>query len=514
MASPASAFITAVFTPLLCGFCAGISYGNIGGVLENTAFNQRYDHPSDSTLEPLAAMMQAGCVFGSMWASWGADALGRRASILIAMIFLVLASGILLLPALISSNSLVPLFVGRLLTGIGAGISATVIPLHVSESAPAASRGAIEASFQLAIELGILCAYVINWTLRDTHSGWVVSLVAPLPSALMFLILAVKWLPESPRYLVLRGRESQAAAVLASRLRTSRDDVGTEMKAILKADSSLVAVRWSELLASGVRRRVGVAMVVLMLQVGTGIDMITVYAPRIFALLEAPNATTAVGAWDEQGGNSQAAMYTIFVGVVFCVVTPFAIFAVDRCGRRCLLLAGGGLMAFALAGLSAAYSALQAQQAAATKHAAALSDHSNGWLPYLAVSLVLIYVAAFSFSWGPIAWIVPSEMITSRLRAKVVALGTVLNWLADWAVVGSFLTLSQALGEVGTFALYAVINVLAVAFVWLLVPETKGRHLEDVGEDSRPAEDARHSGPEAHGFRAFEEQEVQVARPE
>jgi len=102
--------------------------------------------------------------------------------------------------------------------------------------------------------------------------------------------------------------------------------------------------------------------------------------------------------------------------------------------------------------------------------------------------LVLAYVAAFSFSWGPIPWVIPSELVHSHLRAKVVALGTVLNWVADWAVVGSFLSLNRTVGEAGSFAVYAIINAAAWLFVWLLVPETKGRQLEDLARSTDVAE--------------------------
>ena len=230
------------------------------------------------------------------------------------------------------------------------------------------------------------------------------------------------------------------------------------------------------------------------MQVGTGVDIITIYAPRIFMSLHrhasASNAAT-VGGGDGGGGDasggdgdgggddraSTAAAYTILVGVVFCAVSPFAIAAVDRCGRRRLLILGGGLMTLSLGGLALATALLGERPEAA----------DGGLLPPLCVGLVLLYVAAFSLSWGPVAWVLPSELVSTRLRARVVALGTVLNWTADYAVVGSFLSLNAAIGEAGSFALYALVNAAALLFVCLVVPETKGRPLEDAEEAERQA---------------------------
>ena len=473
-ATSGNALVVASFTPLLCGFSIGITCGNIGGVLQNSDFQRRFHNPDDLTLQLLAATMQAGSVVGSMFASWSADALGRRAAIKISMAVIVAGSAVLALPAVLPGSQLFPLFVGRLLNGLANGLGCTVVPLHVSETAPARHRGAIESSFQLAIELGILVAYLVNWGVGEWRNGWTLALAAPLPTGLLFLVIASTQLPESPRFLVARGRSAEAAAVLASSLRTPLDDVGAEVAAIEAAhdEHAQAAVSWTELLGRGVRRRVIVAIVVLTLQVGTGIDMVTVFAPRIFAAALGGANATGDGSSSDGLDTAKANLYTILVGVVFCVVTPWTIVSIDTCGRRLLLLMGSALMTLSLVGLALAFRQLEQGHTQAY----------GGTLPPMCVALVLTYVAAFSFSWGPVAWVIPSELIGSRLRAKVVALGTVMNWTADYAVVGSFLSLNHALGEAGSFALYALINLGAFVFVWLLVPETKGRQLEDVAE--------------------------------
>ena len=507
------ALATASIPPLAVGATLGITYGNIGGCLEEPAFMERYNHPSSVTLQLLAAAMQLGCVLGSLFASWSSDHFGRRPTTLVAIAAVALASAVLAFPAIVqSSTSLLPLFFGRFLSGMGGGLACAVVPLHVSEVAPASHRGGIEASYQLAIECGILFAYVLNYAVTGTHYGWMLSLTASLPPSLCFLLWAGLYLPESPRFLVERGREVEAARVLGT-LRTVNDDVAAEVAAIrldVCDPSRAKRVGWVELCRGAARRkRVTVALLVLALQVGTGIDFVTVYAPRIFSQIAnstAPGssaadlggglpvldagaaarvavdvaATSAAAASTPFVGNGPELLYTIYVGLTFVVVTPFAIYAVDRCGRRALLLLGSAGMTLSLGGLAIAYPHLS----------------SAASLRVLCVSCVLSYVACFSFSWGPVAWVLPSEMISYQLRAKVVAAGTVLNWAVDWLVVVSFLSLTRAFGDSGAFALYAIVNAAALLFVLLCVPESKGLTIEEASGDGVAGSQSEHP---AHG---------------
>ena len=159
---------------------------------------------------------------------------------------------------------------------------------------------------------------------------------------------------------------------------------------------------------------------------------------------------------------------------------PVAVCIVDRFGRRFLLIAGGIGMTASLIVLAAAFGA------------GAAADAPPAWSAPASVASVLCYVAAFSISWGPVAWVVPSELVPSSLRAKVVAVGTVANWVADYLVVGTFLSLTNAAGDAGAFVVYAAINAAALAFVVLCVPETKGLELEEsAASASAEEEDAR-----------------------
>ncbi len=276
--------------PLLGGVALGCSYGNIGGVITMDAFRARYHDPSDVTLQLLTGAMQAGCVAGSCVAGWCNDALGRRPSLLLAVALVIGSSVILGVPLVWRADNLAPLFVGRALVGLGGGLACSTIPLHVSECAPAESRGGIEASFQLAIELGILAAYALNFATYATPDGWVASLALPLPAAIALLAAAALALPESPRYLVMRGRQLDALAAL-TKLRTPAHDIGAELRSIEAelAAAPRRAPSWHEPFTGAHRRAAIVAVVVLMMQVGTGIDFVACYPPNPITLYYNPN---------------------------------------------------------------------------------------------------------------------------------------------------------------------------------------------------------------------------------
>eukprot|EP00747_Dinoflagellata_sp_TGD_P133398 gnl/TRDRNA2_/TRDRNA2_175188_c1_seq1.p1 gnl/TRDRNA2_/TRDRNA2_175188_c1~~gnl/TRDRNA2_/TRDRNA2_175188_c1_seq1.p1 ORF type:complete len:253 (-),score=23.44 gnl/TRDRNA2_/TRDRNA2_175188_c1_seq1:51-809(-) len=197
------------------------------------------------------------------------------------------------------------------------------------------------------------------------------------------------------------------------------------------------------------RRRTVVAIVVMTLQVGTGIDVITVYAPDIFASV--------------LGGASEAdrLLNTVFVGIAFIACTPLAVFLVDCLGRRPLLLSGSF-------GMTATLLVLAVKPMLPDGH---VTD-------VLCVAMVLLFVGCFSFSWGPLAWVVPSELVHSHMRAHVLSVATICNWIADYLVVSTWLSLNGFLGQGGAFMVYAAINAAAFAFCFICVPETKGCHLD------------------------------------
>ncbi|KAL1514827.1 hypothetical protein AB1Y20_003912 [Prymnesium parvum] len=453
------ALLRTALPPVACGLALGCTYGNIGGVLVSAAFTQRYASPPDAVLQALGASVQGGGVLGSILGGWLADSCGRRRSMLLAAALFVIGTAMCALAAVLPSSSLAPLFAGRALTGIAAGVLCAVTPLHVSESAIAEWRGGVEASFEVGIETGILLAYVFNYLSFGTSWGWILSLAMPLVPGFAFLLLLLFVIDESPRYLSQQGELEHARRVL-SQLRTAQHDIAAELLAMGSDENALrPAGSWRELVAPSHRGVVAVAVLVLALQVGTGIDIFTTYAPIIFARI------SSAGATGDGGDGRSDLLYTILVGCILCVVSPLSIGLVDRYGRRPLLLVGAGGMSASLLGLAVAYGQLTADA---------------GALRGVCVTFVLLFVAFFSFSWGPIAWVIPSELLPIHLRARAVAAGTVANWIADYLVVSTFLSLADAVSYEGAWALYCAINTIAFGFVIFFVKETKGLELEQI----------------------------------
>ena len=207
-------------------------YGNIGGVVFSHYFNKYFGGDagvvSDTSQQALAGMMQAGCIVGSLFAGWAADHFGRRRSGIYAATCCLVGMVVTATPLLMDC-SLFPLFAGRTLLGTGGGMLCTIVPVYVSEVASPAIRGAVEASFQLAVELGILGAYLVNWLVIPVYDdGWKISLAWQIVPGALFLV-AMVGLPESPRWLIRHRQDSTGAFDVLCRFRTIDDDVAEEV---------------------------------------------------------------------------------------------------------------------------------------------------------------------------------------------------------------------------------------------------------------------------------------------
>jgi len=308
--------------------------------------------------------------------------------------------------------------------------------------------------FQLAVTVGILASYVVDSLLA--HAGaWRVMLgVAVVPGAA--LIAGMLPMPESPRWLMKRGRRDEAGVSLG-RVRAA-DAVESELRVIAHDIAQDQPARWADLAAPDLRPALLVGVGLAVFQQVTGINTIIYYAPQIFEAAGFGTATTALAA-------------TIGIGIVNVAATIVAIALVDRAGRRPLLVAG-------LIGMVASLLAL----AAASRMGAAA-----GWLGVTTVACVGIYIVCFAFSLGPITWIMIAEIFPNRMRARAASLSTAANWLANFVVTLTFPILRESLGSSLTFALYAVFGIVAIGFVLRRVPETRGKLLEQIAEGWRSA---------------------------
>ncbi len=377
------------------------------------------------------------------------DRLGRRNLILIsAVIFSVGAIGAALAP------SVGVLVVFRVVLGVAVGAAALIVPLYLSEIAPTEIRGAISSLNQLMIVVGILLAFVVNALLADSGAWrWMLGL-ALIPS--LILLIGMYFMPETPRWLVSRGREDDARDVL--RQSRSEEEAENEIREIKEVEREEEG-GLSELRAPWVRPALIVAIGLAVFQQIIGINTIIYYAPTTL---------TNVGY-----GNAAAIYANLVIGCINVALTLVAIRFVDRVGRKPLLLGGlvGMVLTLVVLGLSTIL----------------LPQPSSPTDPAAIVTLVClaVFIASFAATWGPTVWVMLPEVLPLRIRGTAMGLAIFLHWIANFVVSQTFPILLASIGAGLTFLGYAVIGVLAFVFVSAFVTETKGRSLEQIEADLR-----------------------------
>jgi SP family arabinose:H+ symporter-like MFS transporter len=385
------------------------------------------------------SIVLVGCMFGAAIAGAASDRIGRKRFLLVsAGLFFVSAVGCAL------PRDFVQFLVFRFIAGLAIGSASIVSPLYISEIAPARIRGALVSVNQMAIVTGILCAYFVNWILigaGPSNWRWMFA-TAALPSVLFFgLVLGV---PESPRWLVKQGKDGQALGVLA---RISSLDVASSEVRSIKETLALEHGSFGELFKPGFRTALLIGIVLAVFQQITGINAVIYYSPRFFE-----SAGLARGT---------AILQSTVVGLVNMLFTIIAIVLVDRVGRRPLLLIACGGMGVSFILLGAAFK---------------FQLFSGAWV----LLFTLLYIAFFAMAMGPIVWVVIAEIFPTRIRGRAMAVATVALWLADFAVSLTFPVIADRLHESFAFWLYAGMCVLDFFFMLFILPETKGRTLEDI----------------------------------
>jgi MFS transporter, SP family, galactose:H+ symporter len=311
---------------------------------------------------------------------------------------------------------------------------------------------------QLCITLGILISYLVGYALASTPEGWrwMMGLGAVPGLVLGAGMLA---LPESPRWLAGHSRMAEAEAVLR-RLRGTQADVATELAALRtdlqREDGKLVP--WSALLAPRLRPALTVGIGLAMFQQITGINTVIYFAPQIFQAAGLSSASVSI-------------LATAGVGAVNVLLTLVSIRLIDRAGRRALLLWSLGGMAVTLFVLAGGF-----------------AFDTSGPLAWITVLSLAGYVAFFAVGLGPVFWLLIAEIFPLGVRGRAMSLATISNWGFNLLVTVTFLGLIDLCGRAGTFFVYAILTLVAFAFTMRLVPETKGRSLEEIEDalEGRP----------------------------
>ena len=387
-----------------------------------------------------ASSALAGCILGAGGAGRASDVFGRHSTLLFAgLCFLISSIG----TAAAGSFTIFILF--RILGGVGIGAASVASPLYIGESAPAKWRGALIGLNQLAIVLGMLIIYMINYRIHrsgtlpwNQATGWRWMFASGIvPSALLLGLLF--FVPETARFLLMWGRRAEAERVAA---RTGADTFEEILEAEKQASVSTVHRR----------RALTVGLVMAVLQQATGINVFLYYAPTIF---------------DRVSSSGDASLrQTVVIGAVNVVFTVVAMLFVDRAGRKPLLLIGcAGMTAFLVA-----------------MGSALMHGSNSSWLLFYVIG----YIACFAFSLGPVTWIVLAEIFPSSDRATGMAMCTAALWIANFIVSQTFPMIDNSallisrFGHGFPFFLYAIFCVLEIGFVWRGLPETKNRTLEEI----------------------------------
>ncbi|TVU43094.1 hypothetical protein EJB05_09531, partial [Eragrostis curvula] len=417
---------------------------------------------SDTQTEVLVGCINVYMLVSVVAAGWVGDMLGRRAT-------LVLANALLMAGALAMSlsGSYAALMAALFVISLGCGFVRVVAPVYNAEISPASSRGVLSTLLDMFVNLGILLGYVSNYAFAGmpVHLAWRVMYgVGVFPPLL--LAAAVLAVPESPQWLAMHGRHGEAHAVLL-RITDTPAEAGRRLEKIKQAVAKAPQIAgdgesggvWSELIIrpSASVCRVVVCVVGLQFFVhAVGTEVVLMYSPLVFR-----NAGMAT--------NGAALGATVAVGAVKTCFVLVATLLSDRAGRRPLLLASAAGVAVALVSI------------ALTLRAPAASSSSSPATGQLAcVASVLLFVAAFSVGLGPMVATYTVEILPLRLRAQGSSLGMVVNRATSALVGMTFISLSTWITMAGCFFLYAGAAVAACVFVYLWVPETKGRSLEDM----------------------------------
>ena len=327
-------------------------------------------------------------------------------------------------------------------------MASAICPMYIAEVAPANKRGKLVSWNQFAIIFGQLVVYFVNFLILQSHKndpaviewtnqiGWRLMFGSECVPAGLFTLL-ILFVPETPRYLVMSGREDKALGVLT---RINGSAVASQILSDIK---NTVVEKKEKLLAYGFIV-IFIGCMLSVFQQFVGINAVLYFAPRIFDSMGMGNPMTQ----------------TVLMGVVNITFTLVAIFTVEKLGRKPLLITGSLGMALGALGV-------------------ALADAVPGMPGVVVVVSVMVYSASFMFSWGPICWVLISEIFPNTIRGAAVAIAVAFQWISNFIVSSTFVPM-YTWSPAFTYGLYCAMCLLAAFFVWRLVPETKGKTLEDM----------------------------------
>jgi MFS transporter, SP family, galactose:H+ symporter len=422
-------------TAAVGGFLFGYDTAVISGAI---LFVRSHFQLSAFQTEIAVSIVLLGALVGAATGGFLGDRFGRRPTLLItALTFAVfsLATGM--------ADGLLVFAVSRFFVGIAVGVSSMLAPLYIAELAPLRIRGALVTLSQMAISAGVVAAYYVDYLLAGSGNWRWMFMSALLPS---FMLLAgVFYLPETPRWLAARSRFEEAREIL------SRIEKPAEVErnlGELRQVTGAAKLNFRDLFHNRFRKPLLVGVILAVFQQITGVNTIVYYAPTIFQMVGFRSASVAI-------------LATFVIGTVGLSLTIVAMFLLDKVGRRPLLLIS--LTGMCLTLMHLAY---------------ILRDPSPA--KWVVVADIVVYLAAFDIGLGPVFWLLISEIYPTTIRGEAMSVATVANWGSNFLVTATFLTLVERLGMRGCFLLFAALCLIGLLFSYLMVPETRGRTLEEI----------------------------------
>jgi sugar porter (SP) family MFS transporter len=427
-----------VYLPAAVAAIGGLLFGFDTAVINGAiVFLKSQFGLTDAQTEIAASSLLLGCVVGASLAAFTSDRFGRKRVLLAAAALFTLSSLGSALP-----RDLTQFVIARVIGGLAIGIASTLSPLYIAEISPAKSRGLMVSLNQLAIVIGILLSYSVNYLLTGAGpANWRWMFASAAVPSVCFLI-ALLFISESPRWLVQKGREREAEHFLSQM-------VGSEAAMVeIKSIQETLAEESGNLFDPALRKPLVVAILIALFSQFTGINTIIYYGSLVF-LEHVPHQTATTALWAN-----------VMIGAINFIATLVGMALIDRAGRKPLLMSAFAGMALSLVSVSAAI--------------------HFGASALLVLVFVLIYVACFAVGIGTGTWVMMSEICPARIRGRAMSIATIFLWCGTLLVTLTFLSLVHVLTAPGTFLLYAVVSIAAFLFVWRLVPETKGRTLEEI----------------------------------
>lgn len=430
-----------IFTAVMGGLLFGLNMAGISGAVDGIKGEFAL---TDSGLGTVASLLTIGCLIGALFTGYFTEKYGRKKVMLTtAVLYIVSALGC----AFAGSSAMLIGF--RLLSGLAVGATSVVAPMYISEVSPAHKRGRLVSFNQFAITIGILVAYIFDYFFINLgDSSWRFMLAVPAVFGLVYLVFLMANFPESPRWLVAHDRKDDAGKVLF-KIGGQKlvDDELQNMEVAIAAERKKEKMSFTELFKGKTGKIVLIGTLIAAFQQITGINAVIMFAPGMFQA-----AGTA---------KVDSLMMSMLVGFVNFLMTIFAIWLVDKKGRKTLLLWGAVGMAAALGYLTLEF--------------AKPVQNGTGVLAAL-----LVYISFFAASFAPVMWVIISEIYPNRIKGAAMSFSTAVSWLCTFLTIYFAPVIQGALGLEYLFGIFGIFSIIAFVFVKIWIPETKGKSLERI----------------------------------